>query len=216
MFSVIFPTRTPLADMEGFLRSSFLLRLVSFPLLPFRITGRVGVENIEGLISLVSCGICPMSACTFLCAHVFVHLKDCPTEIVAYLPKLCVRIVFMWCVAETHAYPYSLESDWKHTSTTWWSQTHELSPPLASPLASQFKWPAGQALCVFILHALVWPFCSFAPALLNTLIRVDWLRQSLANQSCDVLLFSVSSCVCLHTNVKIRFFFCLSPSWDSN
>lgn len=30
----------PHADMEGFLRSSFLLRLVSFPLLPFRITGR--------------------------------------------------------------------------------------------------------------------------------------------------------------------------------
>lgn len=29
----------PHADMEGFLRSSFLLRLVSFPLLPSRITG---------------------------------------------------------------------------------------------------------------------------------------------------------------------------------
>lgn len=42
-FSVVSPARTPPhADMEGFLRSSFLLRLVSFPLLPSRITGGGG------------------------------------------------------------------------------------------------------------------------------------------------------------------------------
>lgn len=43
-FSVVSPARTPPhADMEGFLRSSFLLRLVSlFPLLPSRITGLGG------------------------------------------------------------------------------------------------------------------------------------------------------------------------------
>lgn len=42
-FSVIFflpSARTLHADMEGFLRSSFLLRLVSFPLSPLRITVR--------------------------------------------------------------------------------------------------------------------------------------------------------------------------------
>lgn len=92
---MISPARTPHADMEGFLRSSFLLRLVSFPLLPFRITGRAGggsgltgVKLSDTLLALDFVLCVRAHVCVCVCVCIF---EQCQT----YLPNLCVMIVFM-------------------------------------------------------------------------------------------------------------------------
>ncbi len=118
----------PHADMEGFLRSSFLLRLVSFPLLPFRIIGRAGggsgltgVKLSDTLLALDFVLCVRVRVCTCLCVCMCLYIWTMSN--VDYLfniftQAVCVMIVFTLCVADWHAHPDSLQSDWKHTSTT--------------------------------------------------------------------------------------------------
>lgn len=101
------------ADMEGFLRSSFLLRLVSFPLLPFRIDHRSGRGG-RGLTGYafwhISFRLCAVCACTCLCVCARVCIfNQCQTCFPTYLPKLCVMIVIIVCAADCHAHPDSLQ-----------------------------------------------------------------------------------------------------------
>lgn len=117
--------------MEGFLRSSFLLRLVSFLLLPFKITGQAGVVQrvnrgyrvMTALLALVFCLV-------FVYIHILYKLCMCVTMCIYSIYPSCVSL-FCFCVNWIRVTDVA-QSDWKHTDTSV-DELPPTSPLLPSP-----------------------------------------------------------------------------------
>lgn len=117
--------------MEGFLRSSFLLRLVSFLLLPFKITGQAGVVQrvnrgyrvMTALLALVFCLV-------FVYIHILYKLCMCVTMCIYSIYPSCVSL-FCFCVNWIRVTDVA-QSDWKHTDRSV-DELPPTSPLLPSP-----------------------------------------------------------------------------------
>lgn len=187
--------------MEGFLRSSFLLRLVSFLLLPFRITGWANGDGsgLTGVKFSDTFRLCPIT-CVSVCE--WVHLINVKHGFWHIYPS-CVLWLCPWLACSPHWQTVRLKA---HINNL--RDTCRLAVPFFFLFLPLFK--EDQAFCALpsmLLSDHSPPLC----LLTNHPKQGCWVRQLLSCDVCCFLLFSV----CTQPTTKI-YIFCLYPSCDSN